>query len=91
MDNDHKLNGISFNCKHFKDNGAKFYFINSFSDMFDFVFLQEHWLYEAESDKLAKIGGESGMVAKSAMDENIERKGGPLEVVPSYGDHQYRP
>ncbi len=40
--------------------------------------LQEHWLYEGEFDKLAIIGGGSGMVTTSVMDENIEWKGRPF-------------
>ncbi len=42
------------------------------------MFLHEHWLYEGEFDKLAKIGGGLGMVATSVIVEHIECKGHPF-------------
>lgn len=76
--NTHKLEVISYNCKHFVNRGAKFDFIDSLKNECDFIFLQEHWLYKSEFDKLDSIGPGYDKVATSAMDETIERTGRPF-------------
>ncbi len=73
--NKQKLKLTSYNCKNFSNSGPKFEFINKFNAECDFVFLQEHWLYESEFGKLSEINGDSGVVATSAMDESVERLG----------------
>ncbi len=73
--NKQKLKLTSYNCKNFSNSEPKFEFINKFCAECDFIFLQEHWLYESEFVKLPEINGGSGVVAISAMDESDERLG----------------
>ena len=74
----HKLKVISFNCKHFRDAGPKFDFINDCFTSCDIMLLQEHCLYSSNFYKLAKIGGCSGVEAVSPMCENVQRVGRPF-------------
>ena len=75
--NDNVFKIVSYNCKHFKDHGPKFDFINELFASCDILMLQEHCLYESEFMKLCKIGNGSGVEAVSAMDESIIRVGRP--------------
>ena len=68
---------VSYNCKHFRDKGPKFDFINQLFISCDILMLQEHCLYESEFTKLSKIGNGSGVEATSAMDEHVFRAGRP--------------
>jgi hypothetical protein len=72
-----KLRFVSYNCKHFIQEGPKFDFINSLCENFEFIFLQEHWLLPSQLGYLAKIGDGFCVEAKSSMNECIERKGRP--------------
>lgn len=72
------LTVATFNCKHFRDYGPKFDFINELSASCDIIMLQEHCLYQSEFYKLAKIGNGSDVEAVSAMDENVYRTGRPF-------------
>ena len=64
-----KLRLVSYNCKHFIQDGYKFDFMNDFSKCYDFILMQEHWLYPSQLGYLAKIGNGFCIEAKSAMDE----------------------
>ncbi len=72
-----QMNIITYNCKHFRGTGDKFDFINTLFCETDFLFLNEHWLYESEFHKLLNLGNGADMVATSGMDENIIRIGRP--------------
>ncbi len=61
--NKQKLKLTSYNCNNFTNRGPKFEFINKFSAECDFIFLQEHWLYESEFGKLSEINGGAGVFA----------------------------
>ncbi len=52
------------------DEGTKCDFIGQITnDNCGVLFLQEHWLYEKEFPKLAKVKGGMGLSAKSSMNE----------------------
>ena len=73
-----KLNVISYNCKHFVCEGPKFDYINSLSDNYSIIMLQEHWLFESELSKLSNVGDGFAFEAKSSMNENECRVGRPF-------------
>ena len=74
----HKLKVLSFNCKHFRDSGPKFDFINECFASCDVLLLQEHCLYSSEFYRLAKIGNCAGVESVSPMCENVQRFGRPF-------------
>ncbi len=59
-----KLKLASFNCKNFHNEGPKFDFMNNIMLDCDILFIQEHWLYKSDFNKLATLGGEYGVKAK---------------------------
>ncbi len=72
------MNLKNCHCKHFLDEGPKFDFIEQITnDDCDVLFLQEHWLYEKEFSKLAKVNGGMGLSAKSSMNESQPHDGRP--------------
>ena len=73
-----KLNIVSFNCKHYVNEGPKFEFINSLVADHNVILLQEHWLFDSQLAKLSKIGNGFCIEAKSSMNENVCRAGRPF-------------
>ena len=74
---DNKLKLVSFNCKHYKDKGVKFDFMNDLMSNNDIMFIQEHWLYQSHLDKLKLLGGGVSSTGTSSMDETVQRRGRP--------------
>ncbi len=75
--NDMKL--MSFNCKHFYESGSKLDFINQCVEDCDYLFLQEHCLYESQFWQISIIGGGMGVEAKRSMDESLCKEGRKYE------------
>ena len=72
------LSVISYNCKHFNSNNVfKIDFIENLMLNVDFMFLQEHWLYKSQFDKLQSICNGVNVIATSSMDESAPRAGRP--------------
>ena len=71
------FNIVTFNCKHFKDRGPKFDFIQSLMQNNNIVMLQEHCLFSSSIDKLRKLDANIEVVGKSSMNENVVLEGRP--------------
>lgn len=74
---DFKMKLLSYNCKHFINDGPKFDFMDMLVKDHDIILLQEHWLYESELCNLAKLGNGYCVNGTSSMDENAPRLGRP--------------
>ena len=74
---EYRLTISSYNCKHFKDSGPKFDFMNNVVNTSDIILLQEHWLYKSHLYKLAALGDSMGMCGNSSMNELQPRIGRP--------------
>ena len=77
MDSQRQLKIASFNCKHFKDKGPKFDFIQKLMLHNDVLLLQEHCLFTSHLHKLQGVGNVE-LVGKSSMNENIMLQGRPF-------------
>ena len=67
----------TFNCKHFRDRGPKFDFLCNLMSINDFLFLQEHCLFDSHLHKLKRLGDSVDIIGKSAMDESVPLEGRP--------------
>ena len=72
-----KLKLASFNCKHFKDSGPKYEFMQKLMLNNDILFVQEHCLYSSQLFKLKKCGNNVELIGKSSMSENVMLRGRP--------------
>ena len=72
-----KLKLVSYNCKHFRNNGPKFEFMKQVMKDNDIFLVQEHCLFESHLIKLRDLGNEIELVGKSSMDENVSLEGRP--------------
>ena len=66
---------ITYICKHFVTTGDKYKFMDDIFLDYDFLLLQEHWLYKSAFPKLLSLGSSTDMTAVRAMDESIHRVG----------------
>ena len=72
-----KLKLVSYNCKHFRNNGPKFEFMKQVMKDNDIFLVQEHCLFESHLIKLRDLGNEIELIGKSSMDENVSLEGRP--------------
>ena len=66
---------VSFNCKHFKDRGPKFEFMQSLMSNTDILMLQEHCLFKSCIEKLKKLNAYADVIGTSPMDESVTLEG----------------
>ena len=71
------LSIISYNCKHVRDRGPKFYFMHNISKECALLLMQEDCLYKSELNKVFKLGDGMAITGKSSMDECVAREGRP--------------
>ncbi len=82
--NKQKLKLTSYNCKNFTNSEPKFEFISIFSAKCEFIFLQEHWLYESEFGKLSEPNGQVWLQQVQWMNQ-LKSLDVPMVVVPLFG------
>ena len=69
---------VSYNCKHFKDSGPKFEFMQQLLGECDVLLIQEHCLFKSQMHKLKYMNQTSEVVGKSSMDESDMLVGRPF-------------
>ena len=75
MANMNSISIASYNCKHFKDAGLKYY--EDILKKANIIFLQEHCLYEKQFSNFYAVG-DIGFIGVSAMDDSVLRLGRPF-------------